>query len=195
MDAPSKINFKVYQGSTFSEVVRWESANKVYKIITDVSKSAPMIVTAIAHGMTVGWRAKLANIVGMKEANTGDTYLTATSVSSNTITFGTINSSGYTTYTSGGTLEYNAPVDLTGKTARMQIREKVSSTTVIDTLTTENGGIVIDVLANTITLSIPATTTAAYTFKTAVYSIEIVNGAVVIPLAQGNLTLQSEITR
>ena len=38
MAAPIKLNFKVYQGSTFSETLRWESATRVYVPITNISK-------------------------------------------------------------------------------------------------------------------------------------------------------------
>ena len=42
MTTPAKINFKVYQGSTFSEVLRWESSSKGYKTITGISNTAPV---------------------------------------------------------------------------------------------------------------------------------------------------------
>ena len=60
MTAPVKTNFKIYQGSTFTEVLRWESYTKVYKTITNITKTAPVVITAIGHGMPVGWRAKVS---------------------------------------------------------------------------------------------------------------------------------------
>lgn len=195
MTAPAKLNYKVYQGSTFSEVVRWESATKVYKTITNITKAAPMVVTAVGHGMPVGWRAKINTVVGMKEINSSDNYLIATATTTDSITFGDVNSAGYTTYVSGGVLEYNAPTVLTALTARMQIREKLTSATVLATLTTENGGLTLNNINGTITMTIAASATELFTFKSAVYSLEIINGAVVTPLVYGNLTLVSEITR
>ena len=38
-------------------------------------------------------------------------------------------------------------------------------------------------------------TNAAFTFKTAVYSLELVRGSVVTPFIYGNLTLEAEVTR
>lgn len=194
MASPTKLNFKVYQGSTFQETLRWESSTKVYAQITNISKTAPMIVSATAHGIPQGWRAKITGAGGMKEVNTGE-YITATSVTQDTITFNQVNALGYTTYTGGGVLEYNQPVNLAGFTARMQIRGKLEDTTVVKELTTENGGIVIDNTSKTITLNISATDTAAFSFQTAVYSLELVNGAVVTPFAGGSLTLVKEVTR
>ena len=193
MTAPTKQNFKIYQGSTFSEILRWESASKTYVNITNITKAAPMVVTAVGHGMPVGWRAKISNVTGMKELTIE--YTVGTSVTTDTVTFNSINAAGYTAYVSGGTLEYYTPVSLAGLTARMQIREKVTSTTTILELTTENGMISLNDSTKVITITIPAATTAGLTFKTAVYSLEVVDGTTVSPLITGVITLDSEITR
>jgi hypothetical protein len=196
MSTPAKINFKLYQGSTFSEVLRWESSLKTYVPITGISKSAPIVITAPAHGVPVEWRVKFTNILGMTELNSNDAYYQATSVTSDTITINEINSLGFKSYTSGGVVEYNTPINLTGFTARMQVRSKIDSTTVIVELTTENGYIVIDNTTKTITLNIPATVTAAFTFATAVYSLEILSGGgKVTPFCEGTITLVKEVTR
>lgn len=194
MASPTKLNLKVYQGGTFREVLRWESATKVYAPITMISKTAPMVVTATGHGVPQGWRVRVTGALGMKEVNMVDPVI-ATSVTQDTITFNSINALNYTTYTGGGVLEYNQPVDLTGFTARMQIRAKLEDTTVIKELTSENGLIVIDNTTKTITLNISASDTAAFTFQTAVYSLELVNGAVVTPFANGTVALIREVTR
>jgi len=196
MASPTKLNLKVYQGSTFRETLRWESALKVYSPITNISKSAPMVVTAAGHGVPVGWRVKISGALGMKEANTGDTYLTTSEVTTNSVTFNAINALNYTTYTGGGVLEYNQPVDLAGYTARMQIRAKLDDTAVIKELTTTNGGIIIDNTAKTIQMYISATDTAALSFQNAVYSLELVgSGGEVTQLVNGTLTLVREVTR
>ena len=193
--APIKLNLKVYQGSTFKQVLRWESATKVYVPISQITKSAPItIVTSAPHGLPIGWRARVTNAGGMKEINALD-YNVVTDTTIDTITFNQINSIGFTTYTSGGILEYNAPVELVGYTARMQIREKLTSDTVIYTLTTENAGIVFDNDLKTITLYIPDEATAEFNFSQAVYSLEFVYGDEVIPFAGGNVSLQKEVTR
>jgi len=192
--AATKINFKIVQGSTFTEVLRYESSVKVYTDITAIFKTAPMVVTAAGHNMIVGWRAKISNAGGMTEANNLD-WIVVTGVSGDNITFNSINAAGFRDYTSGGVLEYNQPVDLTGMTARMQIREKLTSDTVIQELTTENGLIVIDNTAKTILLQLPATTTETFTFKSAVYSLELISGSTVIPFIYGNITLEKEVTR
>jgi tRNA threonylcarbamoyladenosine modification (KEOPS) complex Pcc1 subunit len=194
--SPAKISFKVYQGSTFTEVLRWESSKKVYKPITGITNAAPTVVTATDHGVPDGWRIKITNVGGMTDINSAEVYHQATKVDTNTIELNAVNSLGYKVYTSGGVVEYNEPIDLTGYTARMQIREKVDSTTTIKELTTENGGITLDITNSKITVTISATDTAAFTFASAVYSLELVSSTnVVTPLINGNISLVREVTR
>lgn len=191
---PIKLNLKIYQGSTFKQVLRWESATRVYVPITNITRSAPVVITAPNHAIPVGWRARVTNAGGMKEVNLLD-YNTVTSTTQDTVTFNQVNSLAFTAYTSGGVLEYNTPVDLVGYTARMQIREKLGSDTVIHTLTTENGGIVFDNALKTITLVIPDETTTQFDFVSGVYSLELLVGGEVISFAGGSVSLQREVTR
>lgn len=195
MSTPTKINFKIYQGSTFKEILRWESATKTYAPITGITKAAPCVITSVGHTIPAGWRVKITSVGGMKEINSSDTYQYVSAVDANTLTFNDINSLGYTAYTAGGVLEYNTPSSLTSVTARMQIREKLTSTTFIDELTTANGKIVIDTSGKTITLLLTDAVTAAYTFSTAVYSLELLVNGEVIPFIYGNISLEKEITR
>ncbi len=196
MSSPVKINFKIYQGKTFREVLRWESSTKAYVPITDISKSAPVVITAPNHNCPVGWRARIVGAGGMKEINSSlDSYYLVTDVTTDTISFNAINSLQYSTYTGGGVLEYNQPVPITGYTGRMQIREKLDSPEVLLELTTENGGIVIDTQFNTITVNISAEQTSNLNFSLAVYELELVIGNIVVPFSVGNILLVREVTR
>jgi hypothetical protein len=195
---PAKINYKIYEGSTFQETFRWESQTKVYVPISTIAKSAPCVVTtAIAHTIPVGWRAKITGAGGMKEINSqsDDDYKLVTAVTSNTIEFNRVNSTGYTAYTSGGIVEYNQPVPLNNYTATMQIRETVDSSTVIHEASTANGQISISTIDSTISINIPSSITRDFDFTTAVYSLELTQGIYVVPFLTGNLTLVREITR
>lgn len=67
------------------------------------------------------------------------------------------------------------PVNLTGCTARMQIRKTVNDSTILDTLTTENGRLVIeDAVNGKIRINIAPEISTAYTFNIGVYDLEIV---------------------
>ena len=86
------------------------------------------------------------------------------------------------------------PVDLTGYTARMQIRQNYGQP-VIAELNTTNNGIVLGGTAGTVDLYISAVTTAAFTPGTALYDIEFTapNGDVIRKIA-GAITITPEVT-
>lgn len=88
------------------------------------------------------------------------------------------------------------PVDLTGCTARMQVRAKVGASEVLLTLTTENGGISLGGTAGTIDLLIDAEDTAELTWSAGVYDLEIVYpGGQVRRLMYGTVAVSPEVTR
>lgn len=201
MQQPAKLNYKVYQGSTFQEIYRWESQTKVYVPIQTISKSAPCVITTqTPTDLPVGWRFRVTGAGGMKEINTTseDTYYIATgiNIARTQVTINQVNSSAYTTYTSGGILEYNDWINLAPYSARMQIRETVDSTTTIYEATSAAGQIVLDNTYKTITLTIPASVTQGFSFETAVYSVELfTQTGEVTSFIEGNLFLVKEITR
>lgn len=196
MSAPVKLNFKIYQGSTFREVFRWESSTKVYKPIQAITNSAPVVITAENHEIPQGWRVRVVGAGGMKEINCADDqHYLVTETTTNTVTLNEVNSLKYTPYTTGGVLEYNHPVPLSGYSARMQIRPKINSDTIIDSLTTENGKLILDQENSVITIQIPSYVTQNYDFNVAFYSLELVSGIEVVPFINGTVTLVKEITR
>lgn len=86
-------------------------------------------------------------------------------------------------------------VNLTGYTARMQIRERVSSTTTLLDVSTSDY-ITLGGAAGTVTVSVPAATTAAMDFTRGVYDLEIESSSgVVTRLLQGDVEFSKEVTR
>tara|TARA_R110000868_G_scaffold19150_4_gene82786 strand:+ start:5585 stop:5935 length:351 start_codon:yes stop_codon:yes gene_type:complete len=87
-------------------------------------------------------------------------------------------------------------INLTGYTARMQVREKVTSTTALISLTTENGGITLGGAAGTIAVVAAATATDDITVKRGVYDLELISsGGIVTRLIEGCVTISPEVTR
>jgi hypothetical protein len=89
----------------------------------------------------------------------------------------------------------NSPVDFTGSTARLHVREKYNSSDTLIELTTENGGIE---LGNdgSIQLGMSATDTAALSFSRGVYDLEIVPPVgEPYKIVTGNVFLKREVTR
>lgn len=88
------------------------------------------------------------------------------------------------------------PINLTGYTARMQVRRKYASTDTLLNFTTENGGIVITPLTGTINVVGAATLTKDLPAKPCVYDLELVSPAgIVYRLVQGSVTVTPEVTR
>lgn len=88
-----------------------------------------------------------------------------------------------------------AAVNLTGYTARMQVRTEVTAATATLTLTTENGRIALGGAAGTVALTVPAIDTAAVAAREYVYDLELVNGATVTRIIEGAFTVRAEVTR
>ena len=87
-------------------------------------------------------------------------------------------------------------VNLTGYTARMQLRSAVDATgAAVLELTTGNNRIVLGGTAGTINLTVAATAMAAVEADTYVYDLELVDGSVVTRLVQGTFELRGEVTR
>lgn len=96
---------------------------------------------------------------------------------------------------SGPTVPHT-PIDLTGCTARMQVRSEVESPAVLLSLTTENGGIALGGALGTVDLYISDEDTGAITWETGVWDLEIVHpGGEVTRLAQGSVGVSPEVTR
>jgi hypothetical protein len=196
---PAKISYKIYQGSTFTETLRWESETKAYMPISNITQAAPCVITTTStHTVPVNWRVRVTGVSGMKDINNiaDDAYYLVTAKTSNTLTLNQVNSANYAAYTSGGILSWNTPIPLTGYTALMQIRETLESPTVIAELSTANNRIMIDPINYTITMSLPPAVTATFDFDAAVYSMELTdNQNNVFQFLNGSISLVREVTR
>lgn len=89
----------------------------------------------------------------------------------------------------------DVPINLNGYSAYMQLRENYDSTVADLTLTTANGGITINGPIGEITVTATATQTATLTSDYYLYDLELVNGSAVTRLLQGQITVNSEVTR
>jgi hypothetical protein len=92
--------------------------------------------------------------------------------------------------------EAGVAINLTGYTARMQVRATLESASTLVELTTANSRIALGGTAGTITLTIAATDTAALTSGRGVYDLELVSGSgIVTRLLQGVATISRNVTR
>lgn len=191
----------IKQGSTFSLTLKYGQPQFTVKAITGITKSGQAVVTAPTHGLTIDWPVWVVGVAGMDQLNHRSDELRnacaayyAYYVDGNSLRLD-VDTTRFGAYTSGGEVLYHPPVNLTGYTARMQIRETVESTTTLVSLT-ELSGITLGGTAGTIAIVISATATALLDFDSAVYDLEVVSaGGVVTPVAYGNVYLNDEVTR
>jgi len=177
----------IVRGSTYSQLLRWETEPMVSKQITGISIDFgwPRL-TVTSHSMPDGWGCQISRVTGMKQINSGDKEYRGTVIDANTIELNGISpvdESGreWSAYISGGFLEYRTPVDLTGFTARMKIKNKEGGTVLAST---EAGdaplniiSITLDAAAKTVLTTISAASTAAAPFSKGVTDLEMVSPA------------------
>ncbi len=89
-----------------------------------------------------------------------------------------------------------APINISGYTARMQVRHTHKSDVKLLDFTTENGAITLGGAAGTIVVTGLATLTDDVPARPAVYDLELVSpGGVVTRLLEGYATVTPEVTR
>lgn len=86
------------------------------------------------------------------------------------------------------------PIDLTGYTAKMQLRSKSNSSTAVLTLATGGDGITITPLTGTISLYATDEQTGLIASGFYVYDLELDNGGAITRLIQGQVTLSPQVT-
>jgi hypothetical protein len=194
-----RLNLKIVQGKTFQRVVRWEKEPFLFKAITAISKTAPARLTVTGHGLTDGWRVAPVSVLGMRQINAPDPqklrdadFHRATVIDANTVDLNTVNAAGFSTYTSGGYLQFYTPASLDGCTARLVIKNRVGGTVLV-TLTHADG-ITLNDTAKTIAFVFEAEDSADYTWTTGVYELEIEDASgVVTGLFFGTVTVTPEV--
>lgn len=87
-------------------------------------------------------------------------------------------------------------INLTGYTARMQLRTTITTTTPVINLTTENGGIEVTPLTGEILVKMTAAQTTAIPARDYVYDLEVQSAdGRVYRVIEGKATVRPEVTR
>ena len=84
-------------------------------------------------------------------------------------------------------------IDVTGYSAKMDIKESVGGT-VIDDLTSVGSEITVGTTGGTFQIVITAVNTAAYDFDWGVYDLEITTSGVTVRLVEGRVEFRREVT-
>jgi hypothetical protein len=94
------------------------------------------------------------------------------------------------------TTNAKVPYNLTGYTAKMQVRSSANSDVVVLELSTTNTYIVLGGVAGTITLNLPAANMSVINAGQYVYDLELVSGGgQKTTIVEGNFKVKAQVTR
>lgn len=125
----------IKKGKTFSRVLRPTVLPYIYRAITAITKAAPAQITATGHGAVTGQEAAIVSVKGMTQINAKDSpprdeeYHAVTVIDPNTVSINDINAAEFSTYTSGGYLQFKTPVAMAGATVRRSIKNRLAAQT------------------------------------------------------------------
>lgn len=189
---PATIPLKIVQGATLRDTLRIMQPRFEYRTITATASTAPVRLT-VEHDLPANWLAWVQGVTGMQELNRAprrELPHRVEVIDDTTLEINALSAVGLSPQ--GGQLIYQPAVDLTGATARMQIR---AGTTLLLELTTENGSLEITG-PGTIARHLTAAQTAALTWAKADYDVEVqyLDGTV-HRYIEGPVTVDPEVTR
>lgn len=201
----------ILQGSALNLPVRWMDGDRIIrKPITGISiaSGAPRLDVA-GHGCPNGWPSAVTLVKGMTPINAknadpkGNDYRTTTVIDTDTLEYNAVspvddNGREWPAYTSGGFVQWFAPMDLTGKSASMVIYDKKGGTVLASTEAAHSPLDVITATVDTankvITFSIKSSDTADFTWKKGVYEAEVYSNADDKQrIAEGEVTISREL--
>lgn len=190
---------EIRKGKPLIEVLRWGTSPFVYSAISAITQTAPVQISAAGHGLPDGWPVAVVSVKGMRQINAESSppslsrdYRPATVVDDNTVQINEINAADFSAYTSGGYLQYHTPVDLTGYTARLVIKDRIGGTELLRLTGTR--GITLDNTAKTITYAVAASVTEKLTWKKGVFELEMeASDGTVTTLDSGEIVVFDEV--
>lgn len=192
---------KIKKGKTFNWPLRWETKPVIFKAISGITQAAPAVVHAPSHGLVDGWRVAVMSVKGMLAINAPEDppneedMRVVTVVDDDHVSLDGVDSSGMKPYTSGGFLRFLTPVDLSGYTARAQIKDRIGGTELL-LLTDDNDRIIINDSEHKITVFINAVDTAALDFRSGIMDLELVSasGIVTALIEPTRIIVEDEVT-
>mgnify|MGYP000853830240 CR=1 FL=1 len=203
----TKLKLSIRRGASPEIPIRVESDVLSYVAITSMSKSAPLRIGATGHGILDGWPVAVMGAGGMTNLNAPwdeidkgrlDRYLRrSTLVDADNIDINQVNSSGFSTYTSGGQLVFYTPLDLSSfVSARMDVKTSIGGA-IIATFNTSDGTLAIDSADSTIWFKPAIVTPIVIPARDYYFDIELVradDSVLALCAAESVLTVLPEAT-
>jgi len=201
MGAPV-VDINIVRGKTFEFMYRYADEELVYLPIAAMPNTAPVRLSIPSHGIPDGWPLRIEGVRQPAELNNADgDYYISSLIDTNTIELNTVRADLWRTYVSGGLAIINRPFDLTGCSARMQIRDRINSPVLLtlssDATTLPDGEIEIDVTLAALIVRLSPAVTAAIDWTRGVYDLELITpgGDVYAVCAISKVSIGAEVTR
>jgi hypothetical protein len=188
---PATIPLRIIQGATLRDTLRIMQPRLEYRPITAIASTAPVRLT-VDHSLPANWLCWIQGVTGMQELNRAhrrELPHRVEVIDEQTLEINTLSAVGLKP--AGGQLIYQRPVDLTGATARMQIRDKPGGALLLDL----SAGLTVGA-SGTISRELSAEATAGLSWATGVYDIEVeYEDGTVHRYFEGPVTVSPEVTR
>ena len=196
-DITPQFHLYIEQGVNFDHTFQWLNGGMFMAPLELVQEGYPTIITVSSHGLNsvAAHPVILSGIEGIPRLNSENTELfLATRLDDNRFSV-PISSVGKQWIPGTGELTYHVPTDMTGYTGRCVIRRNWYESTPIHEMTTENGGMILELTSGSIQLVIPKATTAGFSFRSAWYDVDMTSpGGVEYRVFKGPITLEREVS-
>lgn len=170
-----EVTLNVESGVNFNHTFQWLAGGLFMAPIEVIEVGYPTIVTVTDHGLNTvtPHPVFISGVQGCSGINSTNLKVPlCTYIDANTFSLPET-SVGKDWVEGTGEITYLKPTPLTGYTGVCVIKKHWFSSTAIHTLTTENGGMVLGTVDGSIQLLIPKAITAGFTFRNAVYDVDL----------------------
>lgn len=190
---PARLDLRINQGATLRKPLLMMQPVYQYKPISAIQPTAPLLITAPTHGLAGEWPIWIEGVSGWGELSrdkTRQAFHLAKVIDADTLELNAFNGAGRNA--SGGMVVYQPPVDLTGCSARMFVRD--ASGALLLELTTENTRLVIAAPGRLI-ITLTAAETAEIAWAKGRYDLELtMSNGDVTRWAEGEVVVSREVT-
>lgn len=192
----------VKRGETLKVPLRIETGEYVWVPITGISRTAPVVVEAPAHGCPDKWDAAVTGVRGMRQINAevplkDKSFKRVDVVDPDHVKFNKIDASSFSTYTGGGHLVFYKPLDLdTFVSAHMDVRAGPGKP-LLYRFTTDDFSLQLDNVNRSLWINAERVVTAAKEYTEASFDIFLVNGggeATPLCASTSKITIDPSIT-
>ncbi len=189
---PARLDLHIIQGSTLRKPLLMMQPQYQYKPITAIQQTAPLLLTVPSHGLVGSWPIWIEGVTGWGDLGRDKApqpFYLAKVIDANTLELNNI--SGIGRNASGGLVVYQPPVDLTGFSAKMMIRDPAG--VLLLELSMDNGRLVAG--DGRIVITLTAAETAAITWTKGRYDLELtMSNGDVTRWAEGEAVVSQEVT-